>query len=299
MEHVESIPRKKLPIIYYIEITKPGIVLGNLVAVIGGFFLASKSSLDVMLLLNTLLGVTFVIASGCAFNNVIDRDIDQRMSRTQSRVLANGLMSINMSLAYASVLGIVGLFLLYFKTNAIAAAVALAGFIIYVGVYSLYMKRHSVHATLVGSLAGAVPPVIGYCAVSQEFDAGAALLLLVFSLWQMPHAFAISIFRLNDYRAAAIPVLPALRGVNATKKQIVFYIVAFILSNSLLSLTGYTGQWYLLVTSLISCYWLQLAKSGFAINDYDGCEKWARKIFRFSIIIVIALSVMMAVDGIQ
>lgn len=289
MDYAES----RLEVKNYLQLAKPGIVLGNLVSLAGGFFLASRGNIDLALFLDTALAVCLVIASGCVFNNIIDRDIDQLMERTRSRVLANGLISTNAGWIYASALGLAGILLLHLKTNPIAVAIALTGFAIYVGVYSLYLKRNSIHATLVGSLAGAAPPVVGYCAVSQEFDTGAALLLLIFSLWQMPHAFAIAIFRLNDYRAAAIPVLPVKQGIEKTKCQIVIYIVGFILVTPLLTLTGYTGRSYLLITSLVGCYWLYLAWSGFNAKDD---RIWARKIFFFSIVVVSVLSVMLAVD---
>src|SRR5690606_14925761 len=199
MEQIGWITGKKSSLNNYIQITKPGIVLGNLVSVAGGFFLASKNTISWMLFLEVAFGVSLIVASGCVFNNIIDRDIDRLMTRTRSRALANESISINSSFFYASALGFIGLLLLHLKTNIVAVAVALVGFIIYVGLYSLHLKRNSVHGTLVGSIAGAAPPVIGYCAVSQQFDSGAALLLLLFSLWQMPHAFAIAIFRLKDY----------------------------------------------------------------------------------------------------
>ncbi len=91
------------------------------------------------------------------------------------------------------------------------------GFVVYVGVYSLYMKRHSVYGTLIGSLSGAAPPVIGYCAVTGDFDSGAAILLAIFSLWQMPHSYAIAIFRFKDYQAANIPVLPVVKESQSLK----------------------------------------------------------------------------------
>lgn len=278
----------------YILIAKPGIVLGNLVSLAGGFFLASKSDIDLMLLFYTAIGVCLVIASGCIFNNIIDRDIDQLMARTRSRVLVSGVMPLNVSFIYATALGLTGIIVLLIKTNPITVGVALAGFIIYVGVYSLYLKRNSVHGTLVGSLAGATPPVAGYCAVSQEFDTGAALLLLLFSIWQMPHAFAIAIFRLNDYQAAAIPVLPVKRGIGKTKSQIFIYILGFILVTPLLTLTGYTGRWYLVITSLLGCYWLYMAWHGFNAQDDQA---WAKKLFLFSIVTVIVLSLMMSLDA--
>lgn len=108
--------------------------------------------------------------------------------------------------------------LLYVAANALAMMLAVIGFVIYVGVYSLYMKRKSVYGTLIGSLSGAAPPVIGYCAVTGQFDTGALILLLIFSLWQMPHSYAIAIFRFKDYQAANIPVLPVIKGISVTKK---------------------------------------------------------------------------------
>ena len=191
----------------YLLVTKPGIIFGNLISVVGGFFLSSKGSLELDLFLATLVGVSLVIASGCVFNNYIDRDIDCLMERTRNRVLVQGLIGPRATLGYATGLGIVGVALLYW-VNPLSAALGGLGFVVYVGLYTLWLKRRSVYGTLVGSLSGATPPVIGYCAVSNEFDSGALILLLIFSLWQMPHSYAIAIFRFKDYQAAAIPVLP-------------------------------------------------------------------------------------------
>ena len=103
-------------------------------------------------------------------------------------------------------------------------------------------KRKSVYGTLIGSLSGSAPPVIGcYCAVSGEFDAGAAILLLIFSLWQMPHSYAIAIFRFKDYQAANIPVLPVIKGISVAKRHIILYILAFMVATLMLTLVGYAG----------------------------------------------------------
>lgn len=139
----------------YLQVTKPGIIFGNLISVIGGFLLASKGSLDVPLFILTMVGVSLVVASGCVFNNYIDRDIDCIMERTKNRALVRGLIAPGVSLWYASALGVAGIALLYFAANPLAALLAVLGFLVYVGVYSLYMKRHSVYGTLVGSLSGA------------------------------------------------------------------------------------------------------------------------------------------------
>lgn len=171
----------------YLLVTKPGIIFGNMVSVIGGFLLAAQGNVDAFLMFATVVGVSLVVASGCVFNNYIDRDIDCLMERTKNRVLVQGLISPKITLIYATALGALGFALLYVFTNPQAVGFALLGFVVYVGVYSLYMKRKSVYGTLVGSLSGAAPPVIGYCAVSGQFDTGAMLLLVIFSLWQMPH----------------------------------------------------------------------------------------------------------------
>ncbi|HHL2534906.1 TPA: heme o synthase [Yersinia enterocolitica] len=277
----------------YLQVTKPGIIFGNLISVVGGFLLASKGVIDYPLFLATLFGVSLVVASGCVFNNYIDRDIDRIMERTKNRVLVKGLIDPKVSLIYASILGIAGMLLLYVGANPLAMWLAVIGFVIYVGVYSLYMKRKSVYGTLIGSLSGAAPPVIGYCAVTGQFDMGALILLLIFSLWQMPHSYAIAIFRFKDYQAANIPVLPVIKGISVTKNHITLYILAFMVATLMLTLSGYAGYKYLVVAAAVSVWWLGMALRGYkATND----SVWARKLFIFSIIAITSLSVMMSVD---
>ncbi|WP_447869418.1 heme o synthase [Pseudomonas putida] len=279
---------------HFIQITKPGIIFGNVLSVAGGFFLASKGHVDFALFLAVVIGTSLVVASGCVFNNCIDRDIDHKMERTKNRVMVQGGMSLPLGLIYATLLGVAGFSLLYVQANPLSAFCALIGFVVYVGFYSLWLKRKSVHGTLVGSLSGAMPPVIGYCAVSNSFDLAAVTLLVMFSLWQMPHSFAIAIFRFKDYSAANIPVLPVARGILAAKKQIVLYVLAFVLATLMLTLGGYAGLGYLAVAAAMGLYWLYMAWGGYKAEDDS---KWARKVFGFSILTVTALSVMMGVDS--
>ncbi len=277
----------------YLQVTKPGIIFGNLISVIGGFLLAAKGNIDFPLFLATLVGVSLVVASGCVFNNFIDRDIDRIMERTKNRALVKGLIPPKTTLVYATILGIVGFALLYIGANPLAMWLAVMGFVIYVGVYSLYMKRNSVYGTLIGSLSGAAPPVIGYCAVSGQFDTGALILLLIFSLWQMPHSYAIAIFRFKDYEAAGIPVLPVVKGISVAKHHITVYILAFMIATLMLTLSGYAGYKYLIVAGAVSVWWLGMALKGYkAENDVV----WARKLFGFSIVTIMSLSFMMSVD---
>ncbi len=278
---------------HFIQITKPGIIFGNVLSVAGGFFLASKGQIDFGMFLAAVIGTSLVVASGCVFNNCIDRDIDQKMERTKNRVLVQGLVSLKLALLYATVLGVAGVGLLYTRTNPLAAMLAVIGFVIYVGFYSLYFKRKSVHGTLIGSLSGAMPPVIGYCAVSNSFDFAALTLLVMFSLWQMPHSYAIAIFRFNDYLAAKIPVLPVERGIRVAKRHILLYILAFLIATLMLTFGGYAGLNYLAVAAAMGMYWLWMAWKGYkAVDD----TVWARKLFVFSIFTISALSFMMSVD---
>jgi len=277
----------------YLQVTKPGIIFGNLISVTGGFLLAAHGAIDYHLFFSTLLSVSLVVASSCVFNNYIDHDIDSIMERTKNRVLVTGLINTKISLIYASILGITGMLLLYFLVNTLAMVLSVMGFIVYIIVYSLYMKRHSVYGTLIGSLSGATPPIIGYCAVTNKLDAGTFILLLIFSFWQMPHSYAIAIFHFKDYQAANIPILPIIKGINITKNYIIIYILVFMLATSMLTLSGYAGYRYLFVTTTINLWWLGMALQGYKTsNDVI----WAKNLFIFSIITITSLSIMMSID---
>ncbi len=275
-----------------ISVTKPGIVLGNLITACGGFFLAAHGEVDLALFVAAMLGTSLIVAAGCVLNNCIDRDIDARMERTRERVLPRGAMTVNGASLYALGLFVTGVALLFFGTNALALALALTGFAIYVGVYSLQLKRRSTWSTPVGSLSGAMPPVIGYCAASGQFDETALVLLVLFCLWQMPHFYAITLFRRTDFLAAKIPMLPA----DAVKKQILGYVVAFLPVSLMPTVIGATGVDYLIAAFAVWAVWLALVLLNYDADDIDGIVLWAKRLFVFSIVVVSVLSFMMAVD---
>lgn len=277
----------------YFQVIKPGIIFANVISIAGGFLLASKGRADIALLLETIIGISLVMASGCVLNNCVDRDVDRMMMRTCNRALARGLMSPGAASCYASVLGVGGMALLASTTNLLCVAIVFIGFLVYAGVYSLYLKRYSIYAPLIGSLAGATPPLAGYCAVTGQFDMGALILLSIFSLWQMPHFYAIAIYRLDDYAAAAIPVLPLQRGVTAAKRHIIAYIFAFIVASLMLTFTGYTGYGFLEVAVSLGLVWLCGA---FVAYRTSNDRLWARRLFVCSIVVIVALSVMMSID---
>ncbi len=275
----------------YYHLVKPGIVRGNAITAVAGFLLASKSGFHLDIFIAMLVGISLVIASACVINNYIDRKIDAKMERTKKRALVNGTISAQNAIIFASVLGVLGLISLSF-TNLLAITLALIGVLFYVVFYGI-AKRKTVHGTLVGSISGAIPISVGYCAASGEFDIGATLLFLVLVFWQMPHFYAIAIYRKKDYAAAGLPVLPIVKGNHNTKVQIVAYIFAFIFATYTLMIFGYTGYTYLLIMALLGVWWLRMAVQGFSTKDDD---KWARKVFGFSLITLLAFSIMISVE---
>ncbi len=276
-----------------LALTKPGIIFGNLIASVSGFLLAAQGNVDFFLLAMMVIGTTLVIASGCIFNNYIDRDIDQKMARTQDRALAQGRVSGSLALSLGTITGALGFYTLYAGTNTMALLFGVIGFIVYVGFYTLRYKRSSVYDTLVGSLSGACPPVIGYVSVTGNFDVGAAILLVTFCFWQIPHSYAIAICRYSDYKAANIPVLPVEQGLEAARFHMYFYIMGFALAALLLAERGYAGTIYTLVISLMSLYWLYLVKAG---NKFQDEVAWGRKLFVFSIVTITVFSVLISFD---
>lgn len=276
----------------YFSLTKPGIIFGNLVTTVGGFYLA-KPHANGFLLLFTLIGISLVIASGCVFNNYIDRDIDPLMERTKNRATALGLVSTQRLILFGALLGIGGFGVLFFFTNLLATCIAFIGFFFYSVIYSLYFKRASVYGTAIGSISGAVPPVVGYCAASNHFDTGAIIVFFILVLWQMPHSYAIAIYRLKDYIAAGIPVLPTKKSMQYTKISMLVYVILFSIVSILPTFFSYAGAYYLGAVSILNLYWIYLTAKGFFTSD-DAI--WARKVFGFSIILITLLSLMMVID---
>ncbi|MFA0415062.1 heme o synthase [Vibrio renipiscarius] len=278
---------------HYIQLTKPGIIRGNLVAAAAGFFLASQGQIDWLMFAAVCIGTSLIVASGCVFNNYVDRDIDAKMKRTCQRELVQKTVPVSHALILASVLGLAGFLSLYLFTSMMAFAFGVLGFAVYVGLYTLHYKRQSVHGTLIGGLSGACPPVIGYCAVAGQLDMGAVILFITFCIWQIPHSYAIAIYRFNDYKAASIPVLPIQEGIATARYHIIGYIVAFAAATFALTYLGYAGSWYALGMGLVSLYWLYLAKVSF---QKMPAEQWGKQLTIFSIVSIMVFCVLISVD---
>jgi heme o synthase len=257
-----------------------------------GFFLASSHSVKWLLLVETLGGMSLVIASACVFNNYIDRGIDAKMERTKTRAIAAGKVGPIAAITYASLLGITGFAILGLFTNWLVFAVGLISIIFYVIIYG-WAKRDSVYSTLVGSIPGAAPPVAGYLAVTNHVDSAAALLFLVLVCWQMPHFYAISMYRYKDYKRAGLPVLAVKKGMAAARRQIVGYIIAFTVTAALIGGLGYAGDIYIGVVIGLGVWWLYKAARGWKLTD----EKWGRQLFFASLIVNLGWSVITALGS--
>lgn len=279
--------------INYYLITKPGIIFGNLVTVAAGFLLASRGEINWVLFFQTVLGLSLIVASACVFNNYIDRDIDKKMERTKERALSKGTIKVSHAILYAIGLGVFGEVLLIKYTNPLAAFTAFSGFFVYVILYSLW-KCHTIYGTAIGSIAGAVPPLVGYAAASNQIDAGAIIFFAIMIFWQMPHFYSIAMYRFSDYAAAAIPVLPVKEGAYRTKWHMILYICGFIVATAALTFFNYTGYFYLSVASVLGLSWFCLCLRGFTEgND----QLWAKKMFRLSLVIIIGICLMIPLDS--
>ena len=278
----------------YYKLTKPGIIYGNLLTAVAAFLFASKWHINVGLFAAMVVGLGLVIASGCVVNNVLDRNIDKRMDRTKKRALVTGEISLPAAIIYGTALGVVGFILLAFFTNWLTVLMAAIGWIDYVILYG-WSKRTSEFSTLVGSVSGAMPIVVGYVAFSGRVDASAVLLFLAMTFWQMPHFYAIAMYRRSDYAAAKLPVLSVKRGMHAAKQQIVWYVVAFTIVSSLLAFYGSAGYIYWVVMLAVNMWWLLNGLQ--AYNKLDDV-KWARGMFFRSLTVLTVFSAAVAFGSI-
>lgn len=278
----------------YYRLTKPGIIYGNIITTVAGFLFASKGHISIFPIFVTVIGTSLVIASACVFNNYIDRDIDKKMERTKYRTFVTGNISVVNALVFATFLGVFGALILGFYVNMLTLFIGLIGFFDYVVLYGI-TKRTSEYGTLVGSIAGATPIVAGYTAVTNRFDLGALLLFIVLCIWQMPHFYSIAIYRMKDYAAAKIPVLSVRRGVFATKIHITLYIFAFLLAILSLRVFKFTGNIFIFVMGIVATFWFVYSITGFWIKN---TEKWARKMFFISLLIILILSLMLSLNAV-
>jgi heme o synthase len=263
------------------ELFKAIVLISNVLPVVTGFWLALyftntsfAANWDVFIL--TILGSTALMAGALLLNNWYDVDIDTVMKRTMKRPTVTGNISLKTVLTMGITLSVMGLILLLFTTWE-AAIYGFIGWFTYVILYTMWSKRRYTLNTVIGSVSGAVTPLIGWSAIEQSFHLVPIVLFLILFIWQMPHTFAIAIKKYDEYKAAGVAMLPVVRGLDITKRQMVVYIAC------LLPLPFYLaplGTLFMVVATLLNIGWLVVSISGFFTKDN---WKWAHINFLYSV----------------
>jgi protoheme IX farnesyltransferase len=278
----------------YYELTKPRIIVLLLITTVAAMVMAARGLPPLMTALWTLVGGAFAAASAGAFNCVYDADIDRKMRRTMSRPVARGAMSPNAALAFAMVLGAVSFLMLNYLVNPIAAWLSLAGNAYYVFVYTMWLKRSTAQNIVIGGLAGSIPPLVGWAAVTGSIGAPAVALFVLIFLWTPPHFWALALMTNIDYDKAGIPMMPNVHGVERTKREILIYtIVLFVFSVALVPL-HVMGPIFLVAALLLNARFLYDAIRLLR----DDTKRYARRMFKYSLLYLAAMCLFMVVDRI-
>lgn len=263
------------------ELLKGIVLIANVLPVFTGFWLAvyfTEGSFmqhwDVFLL--TMIGSTLIMAGALIFNNWYEVDLDVKMLRTQNRPTVTGNFSMNAVLTLGIIFSVLGFIIMLFTTIE-ATLYAFIGWFTYVVLYTFWSKRKYTLNTVVGSVSGAVTPLIGWAAIDSSFHVVPIVLALILFIWQIPHTFAIAIRRYNEYKSAGVPMLPVVYGFEFTKRQTVVYIACLLPLPLLLSSLG---TLFIIIASLLNIGWLAIGLRGFFMKDD---LKWANMVFIYSL----------------
>jgi protoheme IX farnesyltransferase len=277
----------------YVRLTKPRVISLLLVTTAGAMFVAAGGVPDGWLLLWTMVGGYLAAGGANAINHYIDRDIDGRMARTTTRPVVAGRVPPARALAFGVALGVLSALVLGLAANWLAAALAIAGLALYVGVYTLWLKRTSVHNIVIGGSAGAVPPLVGWAAVTGELGLSAWLLFAIVFYWTPPHFYALALLLERDYAAAGVPMLPVVRGVDETKRQILLWTLVMVGVTLLPVVSGAAGAFYLVSALALGAVFIVLA----ALLARDPAIGWARATFHYSLLYLALIFVALVVDA--
>ena len=243
----------------YYELCKPNVVLMMLITALVGSLLASKTLAPLSLIAFAMLGIALCASSAAAINQIIDRKTDANMNRTENRPIPQGEVSpVNASI-FAFVLGSLGAAILVIYVNTLTALLTLASLIGYAFVYTVYLKRATPQNIVIGGLAGAAPPLLGWTAVTNSIDPNSLLLVLIIFAWTPPHFWALAIHRKDDYAKENIPMLPVTHGVQFTKLQIILYTIILILVSLLPFVVMMSGILYFISALILGVIFLYYA----------------------------------------
>ncbi|WP_158973144.1 heme o synthase [Paraglaciecola sp. L3A3] len=276
----------------YYEMTKPKVVLLLLLTALVGMCLASDEWISWRVLIAGLTGIGFLSSAAAVINHVVDRRIDSQMARTFNRPVPKGKITPKKAVIFAAVLTIAGYIILELWVNRLTAVLTFAGLLGYAVIYTMYLKRATPQNIVIGGLAGAIPPLLGWTAVTGEVHAHALLLVLIIFTWTPPHFWALAIHREKDYARAKVPMLPVTHGIDFTKTSIFLYTILLCVVCLLPYLIGMTGLIYLIGSTLLNIGFLFYAWKLKFVADEDT----AMQTFKFSIIHLMVLFVVLLVD---
>jgi protoheme IX farnesyltransferase len=276
----------------YVSLAKPRIIPLLLITALGGMMMAERGWPSTGLVVLTLLGGALAAAGAGAINCWIDRDIDGEMLRTRHRPLPDGRIAPENALLFGIVLGLMAFVLLALWVNVLAATLAITGLLFYVFVYTLWLKRSTVQNIVIGGAAGAIPPVVGWAAVTHRVDLTAVYLFAVIFLWTPPHFWALALRLRGDYARAKVPMLPVVRGEAAARRQIVGYTLVLVAVTLAVVLTGVLGSIYLVGAALLGAGFIALA----VVNLLARRQRWSRVLFDYSIAYLGLLFAVMVAD---
>lgn len=278
----------------FIELTKPRVILLLLITGYFGMWVANGSLPDLQLTFWTMLGLYLSCGGANAVNMWFDSDIDAVMKRTIKRPIPSGRLSRETVLAFGISLGIISFLILWLSSNLLTALLAQAGYLFYVFIYTMWLKRSTTQNIVIGGAAGAVPPLVGWAAVTGSLSPAAWIMFLIIFMWTPPHFWALALYRNEDYTRAQVPMLPVIHGEAVTKRQILLYAILLIPTTALLWMTGRVGYWYLALSTLIGIVYLYSCIALFREKAPE--QKWAKKSFKWSLYYLAAVFAVMAFD---
>jgi heme o synthase len=276
----------------YVALTKPKIISLLLVTTFGAMMIAGEGFPSPWIVLCTLIGGALASGGAGAVNHFIDRDIDTKMGRTKGRTSATGGSVPWRALAFGIALEVASFALLAVAVNLLSALLALGGYLFYVIVYTLWLKRTTPQNIVIGGAAGAFPPLVGWAAVTGDLSAGALVLFAIVFFWTPPHFWALALLIRGDYARANVPMLPVVRGVEETRRQILVYTVIMIATTLLLVVTRTSGPVYLALALGLGAWFL---RDAIALLR-EGTQRAARRLYLYSLLYLALLFVAMVID---
>ena len=276
----------------YYQLTKPRVVALLVLTAWVGMMLAVPGLPDIGLVILASLGIALVSAAAAAFNQILDQKIDAQMARTSMRPLPNGKLTRQQAVVFACLLALAGFAILWLGVNQLTAVLTLASLFGYSVVYTLVLKRATPQNIVIGGLAGAMPPLLGWTAITGEISGYAFLLVMIVFTWTPPHFWALAIHRRNDYEKANIPMLPVTHGIEFTKTAVLLYTFLLFIVCLLPYLVGMTGIIYLLASIYFNAVFVRYAWR----LKYNPTPGIAMETFRFSIVHLMVLFLVLLVD---